>query len=258
MFTATFFILGLSGVLPSAVALIQTVGIGINDSFQDSQHSPFNSCSLAITPTRFSVNTYFGILTSVVIISAIGFLLLNVLPGVSRLKLPATEYGDRKGLLQEQSEQQSGHSPSVGTFWSWKLVVLLIVEMYVNCLANGVTPAVSSFAFTPYGKTAAVLIVNIGMLAGPLTALVGIKLAWSDSVGRRAFITIGFMVVVVTALSSYIIWVASPMCKGDRPLQGKQVGVIHMVTHTLHTLHHLLVWYVQNIFNSCFLFGRFS
>ena len=232
------FLSGLSGLLPSITALVQTVGINTNSS---GQQSPYQSCSLNVTSTRFSVAVYFSILTCLIGASAIAFFLLNVLPNVKRLKTTNSDI-ETQGLLQEQS----AHHPQVvtdtqpttpRTFWSWKLGLLLILEMWLNCLSNGVTPAVSSYAYTPYGATPSVIIVNSGMLAGTITAFLNLKLSWKDTVGRPALVTIVVVVAINTTLSGYILWLASPMCHRDRPLQGTATGVVLMVNNFYSKLY---------------------
>jgi riboflavin transporter 2 len=222
---------GLSGFLPSIIALVQTVGIDTN-SASSNQQSPYQNCSLNVTSTRFSVNAYFGTVTCLILASAVGFLLLNVLPIIKKLKTTTSSDSQTQGLLQEKSAHHphtvTGKQP---TFWSRKLMLLLTLEVWLNGMSNGVIPAVSSYAYTPYGPTASVIIVNVGMLAGPLTAFACLKFNWKDAIGRPAVITTVVVVAIHTALSGYIVWLASPMCSSNHPLQGETTGTILMVSN---------------------------
>lgn len=233
---------GLSGVLPSSVALAQGAYFSSDNSSGGPIHN--STCHHGSVPLRFSVSTYFGILAFMVFSSMLGFLCLNCLRQkkwssllhVSREMDDLLE-GDKKqpirfrSLDSDESSSDDNLLPvtvesdeAQNSFWSKKLAVLLALQTWISCIGNGLTPAVSSYAFVPFGNTAAVAIVNVGMIAGPITAFLALKLAWKDSVGQKVFITLGVLVVIATALSGYIIWLASPMC--NRPLQGHAGGVL--------------------------------
>ena len=252
--TIQLFPLGLSSLIPSCIALIQTSGVDKDNVTHPSQYN----CSLSTVPTRFSPNTYFGFLTGLVLASAIGFLLLTYcgrsesspVESNDQEQLPQTEDGpflmnccssstveqnEKEQLIQTDGDhavdspvtRDNLQSSQQQTFWSRKLVVLLILVAWINCLFNGLIPSLSSYAFTPYGS--ADITVNVGMVAGTLTAFASLVLAWEDSTGKPAFATIVTMEVIATILGGYIIWIASPMCNSDRPLLGTKAGTAHMV-----------------------------
>ena len=241
------FIAGLSGVLPSVIALAQ--GAYVSPSPENSSLKMIHnrSCDQGSIPIHFSVSTYFATLTAFVICSMMSFLVLY------HYCLPQAKQHDSYSKEQESSllkdenksvkfrslmsddsssdDSEAGVTVSVctetqGSFWSKKMAVLLFLEMLISCIGNGLAPAVSSFAFSSYGNTAAVTIVNIGMISGPVTALVAVKLAWKNSVGKKVFMTLGVLVITAMALNGYIIWLATTL---SPPLQGHAEGVVLVV-----------------------------
>lgn len=181
-------------------------------------------------------------------ISALGFVFVNVLPQVCRLKsrtrseslclesVELTVYPAESHTSDSDNDEHKTHKIDKRAKIQL-LVMLLVVESWLNCMGNGLIPAVSSYAFFPYGGRAAVLIVNIGMWANPITAFAAVWLTWRNTLGNRSFVTILIVSALATGLCGFIIWLATPQCNHDRPLQGDPGGIV------------LMVWFAQVLFH---------
>jgi hypothetical protein len=252
-------IAGLSGVVPSIIALAQGVYVSPDHKIENSSTQEFHnhnrSCDQGSIPIRFSVGTYFGILTVFVIFSMISFFLLNFYllheghahrqEQESSALMASVKFHSL--LSDDTSSDDNGANISINMytetqelFWSKKLIVLLFLELLISCIGNGLAPAVSSYAFSSYGNAAAVIIVNTGMISGSAIALIAVKFAWKNSLGKRVFITLAALVIIAIALIGYIIWLATTL---NPPLKGHTEGTV--LVAIINALVYITVMYCK-------------
>lgn len=162
---------GLSGFVPSAVALIQ--GVGQNPDCKNVTKP--GSSRLEFIPTetepRFSSQIFFLFIGTLLCLSFFSFLCLNILPIAlgERVKLPSS---------MEALPTDTTAPPSYKINSGWKMpryiYYYLLVMMSVVCLlGNGTLPSIQSYSCLPYGSMAYHLTVTLASIAGPLAMSLG-------------------------------------------------------------------------------------
>lgn len=157
MYLVTFFIgEGLSGLIPSLVALGQGVGgdpICIEKNDTETGFTVYNP------PPKFGVQTFFGLVSSVFLISLVSFLLLDWLPAFRNEREP-----DRRQPFMEMSNDNISTTKSLTTFnYTYLLVLLGVVCMFTN----GLSPSIQSYSCLPYGNFAYHLTVTVTSIVNP-------------------------------------------------------------------------------------------
>lgn len=216
---------GLSGLLPSLVALGQGVGAGAShESCTSPTDSPFNSTSGNGTSSeswgpgpKFSPEVFFWFLSGMMVVSGLAFVGLNTLPVAKRQKAKRED----KKLAEEEEEEslqngkhemvlisgddtslegdtieQNSVSPALTIF-------LLAVLAVINGLSNGVIPAIHSYACIPYSYFIYHLTLTLSSIANPVTCFI-FPLIRTKSV---TFLTL--LSLVYCAMCAYILVVAS-------------------------------------------------
>lgn len=162
---------GLSGFVPSTVALIQ--GVGNNPGCKNVTKP--GSSQLEFVPAesdpRFSSQIFFIFIGTLLCLSFLSFLCLNVMPVAlgERVKLPSS---------MEALPTDTTAPPSYKTTSGWKMpkhiYYYLLVMMGVVCLlGNGTLPSIQSYSCLPYGSVAYHLTVTLASIAGPLAMSLG-------------------------------------------------------------------------------------
>ncbi|KAH0617319.1 hypothetical protein JD844_015361 [Phrynosoma platyrhinos] len=173
---------GLSGLLPGLVALGQGVGTlhcnGTGNGTgrpQEDRQEP-----------RFSVQTFFFLLTIMMGISLASFVFLNYLPAAkkerAKEKYHARVQMEKMVGTQVTVEERPmiggtpGRSFGSGTYSGPQLAFIFVLLAWVNALTNGVLPAVQSYSCLPYGNAAYHLSATLAALANPLACFLGMFL----------------------------------------------------------------------------------
>lgn len=198
---------GLSGFIPSILALIQ--GVGGNPTCVPSTD---NSTLVAVyPPARFNTLTFMIVLAVLSALSLISFTAVdNCKRFMSERVMPSA--------AKKDEEASSGSQLSLLTS-SW-LIVLSLVGV-LNALNNGVLPSVQSYSCMPYGTVTYHLAVTLSAMANPAACLAGV---WLKPVPAQL---LAFMLAGSLLPFSYIIVTAamSPM----PPLLGKTIGTTLVV-----------------------------
>ncbi|XP_011165859.1 solute carrier family 52, riboflavin transporter, member 3-A [Solenopsis invicta] len=210
---------GLSGFVPSAVALIQGVGSNpgcINVTKPDSNNLEFVP---AAPNPRFSSEIFFVFIGSLLCLSFLSFLGLNVLPVArgERVKLPSS---------MEMLPTDTTAPPSYKTNSGWKMPTYtyyyLLVMMSIVCfLGNGTLPSVQSYSCLPYGNTAYHLTVTLASIAGPLAMSLGFF------VNTPQVKLLNVLTAAILALSGFVLYLAAK--SPYPPLQHSWVGELLVV-----------------------------
>lgn len=173
---------GLSGFLPSIVALIQ--GVGGNGECVESVNSTLDSPVFEVftPPARFGTMEFFLFVCAVFIISAVAFLFLDK-HRVSRREYAAVvirngndyEY-ETKDCYEDanansNSEDQMPVEQAINKSQYYYLIVLLTI---VCMFGNGVFPSVQSYSCLPYGNIAYHLTVTLSSIANPVACFLAV------------------------------------------------------------------------------------
>lgn len=207
---------GMSGFLPSIVALIQ--GVGGNAECVESKNSTIEQphFQLYTPPARFGTFEFFLFVFVVLIFSAMAFFLLD------RHKISKREYAAvviRNGNHYEYeqkdrfadlpmaagSDESTAIAPKQGL--SRKKHYYLLTLLTVACMfGNGVFPSIQSFSTLPYGNMAYHFTVTLSSIANPVACFLAVFLP-HNSIRR---ITILFAVGTVIGVYGLVTAVLSP------------------------------------------------
>lgn len=241
---------GLSGLVPSALGLVQGVG-GDPDCVIETVNGTGHEVVPLYGPPRFSVGVFFGILSALLCCSGVAFTLLHFHPKFSayrshrQVAIDRTD-SDTQSLLSRDdvnhviassSSYQStpwpadsrsgagagaGVAPSNFSPFGSESVALLATVACVNALSNGVLPAIQSYSCLPYGSLAYSLAVRLAVLANPVACFLGLVVRV-----RAAGVCVA-MATVGAALAGYQIALAA--LSPRPPLQDHVIGSILAVS----------------------------
>ncbi|XP_049815790.1 solute carrier family 52, riboflavin transporter, member 3-B-like [Schistocerca nitens] len=218
---------GLSGFLPSIVALVQGVGgnpICVNQTLTNSSNQNGNSEVTLVPytpPPNFSTTAFLFFLFGTLFISTISFALLNNLQTCKDEKVPSPdkntsrqrekasdtqeESGLNDGLLSQQSAceelkdlcttpttevfQQPREMMAVtATLSPCSYYCLMFLMAWVCAFGNGIFPSIQSYSCLPYGNIAYHLSVTLSSMANPVACFLGFFLPYS-SIRAISFLT---------------------------------------------------------------------
>ncbi|KAJ8688228.1 hypothetical protein QAD02_024023 [Eretmocerus hayati] len=211
---------GLSGFLPSIVALIQGVGenpVCVNVTKSGSSDIEFE---VRYSNPRFSTQSFFLFLGTLLFLSAASFIGLNKLSVAKgeRVRLPSNS---------DSLPTDTSAPPSYKTAYDWNMsnrsyILLLVMMALACCLGNGILPSIQSYSCLPYGNEAYHLTVTLASMAGPLAMCSGFFFE------NQKVPLLSSMMVFVLMLSSFVFYTAlkSPM----PPLQGTWLGQFLIVS----------------------------
>ncbi|CAL7949528.1 unnamed protein product [Xylocopa violacea] len=205
---------GLSGFVPSVVALIQGVGGNpecLNNTKPNSDEVEF----LPFYPEpRFSSQAFFIFIGTLLFLCYLAFLGLNNLSVAvgERVKHPGS-----METLPTDTRAPPSYKTNSGWTMSKQVYSYLLIMMAVVCfLSNGTLPSIQSYSCLPYGNVAYHLTVTLSSMAGPLAMCLGfvIKLPKVNFLSS--------LLVILIGLSGFVCYLAiqSP----TPPLQNSWLG----------------------------------
>lgn len=238
IYLVTYFIgEGLSGLLPSVVALIQGINgatecvlVNVTETGEEI-FEPYQA------PPRFGTMTFFFFLFALMLCSCIGFTLLD------RLKLAKRQYAavqvtngnnyvyEREqnsdvadNAVSSQQEQQRAPinldlSPEITTYQYRTLLLLICI---ISFFANGIFNSIQSYSCLPYGSNAYHLSATLSVIANPIACFLAVFLPHTSL--RSIGILTGFMSVLITYV--FITAAMSP----TPPLYGTTLGSVIVVS----------------------------
>ncbi|XP_029036395.1 solute carrier family 52, riboflavin transporter, member 3-A-like [Osmia bicornis bicornis] len=205
---------GLSGFVPSLVALIQ--GVGGNPECRNATTS--KSTKVELVPyypePRFSSETFFifiGVLFSLCYLAFLGLNTLSVAVG-ERVK-----HAGSMETLPTDTRAPPSYKTNSGWTMSKQVYSYLLVMMAIVCfLGNGTLPSIQSYSCLPYGNIAYHLTVTLSSMAGPLAMCLGFVI----KIPKVNFLT--SLMIIALVLSGFVFFLAvkSPA----PPLQHSWVG----------------------------------
>ncbi|XP_004569297.3 riboflavin transporter 2 [Maylandia zebra] len=215
---------GVSGLLPSLVALIQGAGVvhcinstqSVNYTLNIPNGSVTSNLQAQYQPANFSTEVFFFFLSAMMLVCLGAFLLLNYHPSVAR-EQPNSRYTNgvkqktKNRELVEQKPMMDPYRPenqkprsSFGTgSYSWMEVFYIFgILAWVNALSNTVLPSVQSYSCMPYGNNAYHLSASLAALSNPLACFIAMFLP------IRSLLFMGALTVIGTGVGVYIMIMA--------------------------------------------------
>lgn len=177
---------GLSGFLPSIIALVQ--GIGSTTCINQT----LSNGSTILVPQEpqplFSTRIFFEILFGLMFLSLVSFFGLNNFPSVAQLKflkkkndkIPSSGYAENKSL---HSNPDVSDTEKLSTM---KYAALLLAQACVAFFSHGVLPSLQSYSCLPYGSKTYHYVANLTNIASTLACF----LAYYLLVRRVKFILV--------------------------------------------------------------------
>lgn len=254
--SALYFGEGLSGLVPSLVALGQGVGktICVNKTKIVNQTMNITKLEEEYVQPNFPVENFFYFLFSIMIICGLSFALLNYLPyckkehvssdsdiasqakfvnGHSTRNAWKYEQFDNPTEDNEQADDISDHdlgsrcevsvdnTASCFKLTKTKFIYLLVLIAIINALTNGVLPAIQSYACIPYGSETYHLVATLSIIANPLACAAAFFLPVLSAKIISSTTSVG------TALSIYILVLAAH--SPNPPLVGQVSGSVLVI-----------------------------
>ncbi|GAB0092323.1 solute carrier family 52, riboflavin transporter, member 3-A [Sergentomyia squamirostris] len=202
---------GLSGFLPSILALIQGVGGNAQCVLRNGTDGEQNY-ELYTPPPRFGTEHFFAFVTTFMAVSLGAFILLENL-NLCRKEYVAVkiEKGnkytyDESSKINESGEQltvqENAEAASLpASSYSCLLVVMAIICMF----GNGIFPSIQSYSCLPYGNIAYHLTVTLSSIANPLACFLAVFLPHTSirmiSILSSIAVAIGIYAVTTAVMS---------------------------------------------------------
>ena len=220
---------GLSGLLPSLVALGQGVGAGASHqgcaAASTTAPPPLNSTNATNTNVtsapwggpgpKFSTAVFFWFLCGMMTASGLAFLGLNTLSFAKRQQVrqrnsklggeeAALHEGDHEMAKMADEEADSGEDSSdEGSTNPPATIFLLVALAVINGLSNGIIPAIQIYACIPYSYYIYHLTLTLSAIANPLTCFI------FPLIRTKSTAILAVLSVIYCAMCTYIIVVAS-------------------------------------------------
>ena len=195
--SALYFGEGLSGLVPSLVALAQGVGktICVNKTKIVNQTLNITTLQQEYVPPNFPVENFFYFLFSIMIVCGLSFMLLNYLPYCKKEHVSSEDIasqakfinGDSAWKYQQFDDKDDNKNDgdndcncevsitSATVLFELKrskYIYLLVLIFVINALTNGILPAIQSYACIPYGSETYHLAATLSIIANPLACAV--------------------------------------------------------------------------------------
>jgi riboflavin transporter 2 len=169
--TALYIGEGISSLLPSFFALLQGVG--------DEEEHDCNNKTLIINTTtlrstnlnvlkkqpRFSISVYFWLLLGTLIVSFVGFLLLEFLPSFQKEKMNKNEILDEDDyeIVKEDNNKTNKNHINNNNKLIDKILLLIAITV-VAFVLYGFIPGLASYSALPYGNEIMHWCVTLGII----------------------------------------------------------------------------------------------
>lgn len=160
---------GLSGLIPSVIALVQ--GVGREPKCVNITTSEGVVPRKIIEEPYFSSTLFLVIIGCFMLLSTLSFFYLNYISDYIR---PATNISDfirPSANNSESSRRQRNNSvTSIKPINLTKTLfaVLLLAQTLINCFSNGILPSIQSYSCLPYGREAYHWSVNLNQIVNPV------------------------------------------------------------------------------------------
>lgn len=231
---------GLSGFLPSVVALIQGVG-GNSKCVPNNSTDPNAPATISYSPPpRFGTDTFFYVIFALFVSSLISFLLLDKLPTCKKehadvqvshgnkyvYKKPDVEISAEDAAtipVQKDNEPKAGDQELILSPNSYKLFLILLG--IVCTFANGIFPSIMVYSTNPYGNVVYHITASLYSIANPIACFIAVFLP-HRSMRNILLLTLFSAPLVVYAITTSAM---SP----TPPLVGQVIGEVLIVSNEI-------------------------
>uniref|UniRef100_T1IJ13 Riboflavin transporter n=1 Tax=Strigamia maritima TaxID=126957 RepID=T1IJ13_STRMM len=219
---------GLSGLLPSILALIQGVGSYPECRLVNTTNSTTNESKAFYPEPRFSTGSFFILLFAMDVMSLLSFLFLNYLPFLKTEKVFHLEENENKIVAPVQQPSNTTPKDENSTLIISGLLdkrvkyYLFILQGWLCALSNGVFTAIQTYSCLPYGNNAFLLAVTLSTIANPVACCVAYFLPIKKLSIINLFVAIG------TLISCYLL--ATAVLSPKPPLVNTTIGDILIVS----------------------------
>ncbi|XP_070494260.1 solute carrier family 52, riboflavin transporter, member 3-A-like [Chironomus tepperi] len=197
---------GLSGLVPSILGLIQGVGGNAQCKVIDDDIVPFYPLP------RFSTQTFFLIIFSLLVASLLAFILLD------RLKSVRDEYANVKilnGNNYQYDDTSMTSDPAPKEIESVDLSTInyrcLLVYIGILCMfVNAIVPSIMPFSTLPYGNVTYHLAITLSLMANPIACFIAMFVK-KNSVNHIFIISIIFVPFLSYAITTAVLSPAPPL-----------------------------------------------
>ncbi|KAH8267330.1 hypothetical protein KR018_011353 [Drosophila ironensis] len=218
-YMVTYFIgEGLSGLLPSVTALIQGIGESGDCVLVNVTESGEEIFELQKTQPRFDTRVFFLILFGLMVLSYVGYTLLNALPVAKREYAEVTVTEGNKYVYSETDNQPA----KMGKLTKGQYTYMLLLMGAISLFSNGMFGSIQSYSSAPYGAKAYHLAATLSVIANPVACFMAMFLHYTS----LRLITV--LSVLAAILTSFVFTTAalSPV----PPLHDQTVGAVLVVT----------------------------
>nr|XP_003707438.1 PREDICTED: solute carrier family 52, riboflavin transporter, member 3-A-like [Megachile rotundata] len=219
---------GLSGVLPSIVALIQ--GVGNNSNCTKSQNDTTDFSDL-----KFSLKNYFLFIFVILFLSLSAFVILECSSFVKKRKNLQKSFGTVSNMkkvnishVHYASDMQTNPPLEEDSFLHNNKYLTKQMQQYLFVLlgtccffSNGFFPSVQSYSCLPYGNIAYQLSITFAQFANPLVCLLAFWLKISS------IKIINYMSLICLFMGTYVMYLA--IMSPNPPLQTTKLGIVLVV-----------------------------
>lgn len=143
---------GLSGLVPSVIALLQ--GVGREAKCQNVTTAQGVQLLRVAEEPHFSSTWFLVIIGCFMLLSTLSFVYLNYISDF--IRAPAAQ-------LRPSSNTEAIPDLPKGLF-----AVLLLAQTLINCFSNGILPSIQSYSCLPYGKEAYHWSINLNQIVNPV------------------------------------------------------------------------------------------
>lgn len=221
---------GLSGLLPSVVALIQGIGGATECRLTNTTETGEEIYEKYVPPPRFDTREFFIFVFAMMVLSCVGFLLLDRLK-LSKKQYAAVQVGHGNNYVYERDNKISPSINAAGEANGQSIVhndhvkqekpnadltpeissslytFLLLLIGTVSFFANGIFNSIQSYSCLPYGSQAYHLSATLSVIANPVACFLAIFLPHTSLrsiltlTGLASLLTV--YVFVTAAMSPY-------------------------------------------------------
>ncbi|KAH8409704.1 hypothetical protein KR222_002432, partial [Zaprionus bogoriensis] len=219
-YMVTFFIgEGLSGLLPSVTALVQGIGNEGSCVLVNVTETGEEIFELVKQPPLFDTKVFFLILFGLLVLSYIGYTLLNALPLARREYAEVTvTKGNNYAYSQDDNAASAKHIQKLSR---GQYAGLLLLMGVISLFSNGMFGSIQSYSSAPYGTQAYHLSATLSVIANPVACFMAMFLQFTS---LRVIYSLS---AVAGLLVSYVFTTAflSPY----PPLYDQTIGVVLVV-----------------------------
>ncbi|CAG9808228.1 unnamed protein product [Chironomus riparius] len=195
---------GLSGLVPSILGLIQGVGGNAQCEVIGDDIVPY------FPPPRFSTQTFFIIIFSLLVASLLAFILLD------RLKSVRDEYANVKilnGNNYQYDESSMTSDPTLNETVNLSTINYRGLLVYIGLLCmfvNAIVPSIMPFSTLPYGNVTYHLAITLSLMANPIACFIAMFVK-KNSVNHIFIVSIIFLPFLSYAITTAVLSPAPPL-----------------------------------------------